>query len=186
MSPFNLAFVRRILKGRGAGVALAAAILMAAVAFGSLSQSSSEDPDDGRPPVSATATAETSTPLADPSTTATAEPSAEPSISQPEATPSDLSLRPGQVVGAFADGPQGPFLVLASMDEYQGDLENMSKDSDALRDLDVTGQQISMLWKVDVSTDVLQACAPNLTRMVFKDYPSCAGFPDATPSTTDR
>ncbi|MFD0535796.1 hypothetical protein ACFQY7_20655 [Actinomadura luteofluorescens] len=44
------------------------------------------------------------------------------------------------------------------MDEYQGDLEAMSKDKDALRNLDVTGQAISMLWKVDVSTAVFQSC----------------------------
>ncbi|NYD51310.1 hypothetical protein BJY14_007293 [Actinomadura luteofluorescens] len=182
MSPFNLASVRRILKGRGAVVAFVAVFLVAAMALGSFRQSSSEDSDNGRPPASATATAETTTPVADPSETA----DPEPSTSQPEATPSDVSLRPGQVVGAFEDGPQGPFLVLASMDEYQGDLEAMSKDKDALRNLDVTGQAISMLWKVDVSTAVFQSCRPNLTRMVFKDFPSCTGVPSATPSTTDR
>ncbi|MGI5421519.1 hypothetical protein [Actinomadura luteofluorescens] len=173
----GLGSVRKILRG----AAVAVAILVVLVAARCSTHSVSETPNDERPP-SATAPVEPATPVA--STTATAEPSAEPSTSQPEATASDVSLRPGQVVGAFEDGPQGPFLVLASMDEYQGDLEMMSKDSDALRELDVTGQEISMLWKVNVSSDVLQACRPNLTRMVFKDYPSCAGFPSATPSTT--
>ncbi|MEV4002426.1 hypothetical protein [Actinomadura sp. NPDC049753] len=120
------------------------------------------------------------------SETATAEPTASPSTSQPEATASDTSVRPGKVVAAFEDGPEGPFLVLAPIDEDQGDLEYASAQKDALRNLDVTALPISEAWKVNVSTDALRACEPNRTRMVFKEYPSCKGSADATPSTTDR
>ncbi|MEU9871286.1 hypothetical protein AB0C87_25980 [Actinomadura sp. NPDC048021] len=171
--------VRKLLRGAGVAALFLAVLVAARCSSQSSSQSSSETPNNEWPP-SATAPIEPTTPVA--STTATAEPS----TSQPEATTSDVSLRPGKVVGAFADGPQGPFLVLALPDEDQGDLEIASKDSDALRKLDVTGQSISMLWKVNVPADVLPACRPNLTRMVFKEYPSCTGSADATPSTTNR
>ncbi|MBB6395988.1 hypothetical protein BKA00_002902 [Actinomadura coerulea] len=174
--------VGKILKGS----AVAAALLAAVVAAGCSTRSSSEAPDNGRPPVSATATAEDATPVADPSPTATAEPSAEPSTSQPEATASDVSVLPGKVVGAFEDGPQGPFLVLAPIDEDQGDLEYAVKQPDALRNLDVTALPISKAWKVDVSPEVLRACRPNTVRMVFMEFPSCGGSADAAPSTTDR
>ncbi|MEU8304633.1 hypothetical protein AB0C84_13830 [Actinomadura sp. NPDC048955] len=169
--------VRKILRG----AAVAAAGLAAVVAAGCSTHSDSETPNNERPPA-ATAPVEPATPVA--STTATAEPSAEPSTSQPEATASDSAARPGKVVAAFEDEPGGPFLVLTSMDEDQGDLEYAASQKYALRALDVTALPISTAWKVNVSSDVLQACAPNLTRMVFKDYPSCAGSADAAPSTT--
>ncbi|MEU9842942.1 hypothetical protein AB0C69_27405 [Actinomadura sp. NPDC048032] len=164
--------------------AVAAALVVAGVAAGCSSQSSSGTPDNERPPSSATAPAGPATTVADPSTTATATPSTSPSTSQPEATASDTSVRPGKVVAAFEDGPEGPFLVLAPIDEDQGDLEYASAHKDSLRNLDVTALPISGAWKVNVSADVLSACRPNLTRMVFEDYPSCTGSADAAPSTT--
>ncbi|MGI5421520.1 hypothetical protein [Actinomadura luteofluorescens] len=163
------------------GAAVAAAGLAAVVAAGCSVHSASETPNNERPP-SATAPVEPATPVA--STTATAEPSASPSTSQPEATASDSAARPGKVVAAFEDGPEGPFLVIVPMDESQGDLEYAAQMKGSLRNLDLTALPISEAWKVNVSADALQACKPNVTLTVFKDYPSCAGSADAAPSTT--
>ncbi|SNS28333.1 hypothetical protein [Actinomadura mexicana] len=163
---------------------LGGAALLVAFAAGC----SSEVSDNGRPSSPTTAYIQP-TPSFTGASTMTTEPSAAPSTSQPDASASESSdtpVRPGKVVAAFEDGDEGPFLVLAPMDEDQGDLEYATSQKDSLRKLDVTALPLSEVWKVDVSTDVLQACRPNTVRMVFKEYPSCAGSPDATPTSTDR
>ena len=171
-------FTFRVSKS-AAAKALGSLAVVAAVA-GGCAVGSSDDSNEARPSSSASANTQPSPSVTGASSTTTTEPSAAPSTSQPEPSASesaDVSARPGKIVAVFEDGPKGPFLVLAPLDEPQSDLEYASQQRDALRNLDVTALPIASAWKVDVSTDVLASCKP------FAEYPSCG---DTASSSTDR
>ncbi|MGI5208691.1 hypothetical protein ACQEU6_44880 [Spirillospora sp. CA-108201] len=184
-------FVTFPVSGSAVAKVLGSLAVVLAVAAG-CAVGSSDDSNEARPSSSTSANTQPSPSVTGASSTTTTEPSASPSTSQPEASPSessDVSTRPGKVVAAFEDGPKGPFLVLVPIDESQSDLEYSASMRDSLRNLDVTALPVSTAWKVDVSADVFQSCAPDEARKVFQDYPSCAGSADTAdtaPTSTDR
>jgi hypothetical protein len=156
------------------------AVLAAAVA-GCATGSSPEGSDTGRP--SATETVYVSVPptTTGVSETETTEPSTAPSTSRPEASASessDASEPEGIVVAKFADGAEGPYLVLAPSGADMPSLKYLAKYD--LRDPSNVPSYLPYsgdLKKVNVSTDAFASCAQ------YDTYPSCA---DTTSSTTDR